>query len=65
MIDKDFKPCIMCNKYPNIEQNEGSWDLNCSCGIAIPGCKSKEQLLRGWNKVLERNAALKESGGRV
>ena len=54
MVDEEFGKCPVCGSYPNIKNKGESWELSCKCGKIIPGCKSREQLLRGWNRVLKQ-----------
>lgn len=53
MINPEFKQCS-CGRFPNVSQIKDRWYLECGCGKCIIGCKSKEQLLRGWDSIIKR-----------
>lgn len=64
MTDYEFEKCPVCGKLPNIINKNNSWELVCACGKCIPGCKSREQLLRGWKRVIERESRSKNEKGK-
>ena len=54
MTDPDFKNCPKCGRVVNINNHKGIYSITCDCGLCVPGLRSREIALKGWNLIIDR-----------